>query len=108
MASEFPGYALRLDKPKFDFEKLHVHIAKNKHVNTKTKQVAWNNDGTRHDKKAFNNNFTGLEKAKQIARKSLNLSADIVLEKISNVNTGQLLLEGVQDLPKNSTIYLRG
>jgi hypothetical protein len=49
--SDEKGYYLRVDKPKNCVEKLHVHIAKEKHKNTKNKQVAWNNDGTRHDRK---------------------------------------------------------
>lgn len=106
LPSEVPGYSVRLDKPKFNFQKLHAHVAKNKHINTKTKQVSWNTDGTRHDKKTFNNNFNGLEKAKQIARKSLGIGDDIVLENISNPNTGKLLLESVQDLPNISNAFV--
>jgi hypothetical protein len=32
----------RVDTPKFDHEKRHIHLAHKKHINTKSKQVAWN------------------------------------------------------------------
>jgi hypothetical protein len=104
--SEEKGYWVRLDKPKFDFDKLHAHIAKSKHVNSKNKQVAWNDDGTRHDRKTFNKNFDGMERAKQIARKSLGLAADFQLESISDPNTGKLLLESVEYLPSSCNLYV--
>jgi hypothetical protein len=100
------GYWQRLDTPKFDFEKLHVHIAKQKHINAKNKQVAWNNDGTRHDKKSFNQNFNGMEKAKEIARKALGLPSDTLLENVNNKSNGELLLESVEYLPTKSSIFV--
>lgn len=100
------GYWQRLDTPKFDFEKLHVHIAKQKHINAKNKQVAWNDDGTRHDKKSFNQNFNGMEKAKEIARKALGLSSDTVLENVNNESNTELLLESVEYLPTKSSIFV--
>ncbi len=99
-------YWQRLDKPKFDFEQLHVHIARQKHINTKSKQVAWNVDGTKHDKKTFNQNFNGMEKAKQIARKALGLKSDAVLEFIEHQGVGQLLLESVEYLPAESSVFI--
>jgi hypothetical protein len=104
--SDVKDYWKRLDTPKFDFEQLHVHIARQKHINTKSKQVAWNQDTTRHDKKSFNNNFNGMETAKKIARDALCLPPDTVLEKINNNGTGNLLLESVEYLPDNSSIFI--
>jgi Family of unknown function (DUF6367) len=104
--SDVGGYKVRVDKPKFDFGKLHAHIAKEKHINTKAKQVSWNNDGTRHDKKTFNNNFNGMETAKGIARKALGLSDDFQLECISDQNKGSLMLESIGDLPSNCFLYV--
>jgi hypothetical protein len=100
------GYWQRLDTPKFGFEKLHVHIAKQKHINAKNKQVAWNDDGTRHDKKSFNQNFNGMEKAKEIARKALCLPSDTVLENVVNKSNGELLLESIECLPTKSSIFI--
>jgi len=99
-------YWQRLDKPKFDFEQLHVHIARQKHINTKSKQVTWNVDGTRHDKKTFNQNFNGMEKAKEIARNALGLNSDAILESIEHQGVGQLLLESVEYLPAESSVFV--
>ncbi|WP_162623217.1 DUF6367 family protein [Confluentibacter sediminis] len=104
--SEYKGYWQRVDNPNFDFEQKHVHIAKQKHINTKAKQVSWNEDGTRHDKKSFNDNFNGMEKAKTIARNVLNLSNDITLENLTDNSKGLLLLESVQTLPEQSNVYI--
>ena len=99
-------YWQRLDKPKFDFEQLHVHIAHQKHINTKSKQVTWNTDGTRHDKKTFNQNFNGMERAKEIARNALGLKSDAILEFIEHQGTGKLLLETVEYLPAKSCVFV--
>lgn len=104
--SGYKGYWHRLDIPKFDHEQLHVHIARQKHINTKSKQVAWNKDTSRHDKKSFNDNFNGLEKAKKIARNVLKLPKDTTLENLIDFEKGQLLLEDVQDLPQKSDAYI--
>ena len=58
----------------------HIAIAKGKHRNAKNKQVSWNDDGTRHDKKSFDDNFKGIEKAKKIARGILKLPDETVLQ----------------------------
>lgn len=100
------GYWQRLDTPKFDFEQLHVHIAKQKHINAKSKQVSWNVDGTRHDKKSFNQNFNGMETAKKIARNALGLSSDFQLENIQEPKEGELLLENIEYLPSKTSIYI--
>lgn len=99
-------YWIRLDKPKNNIEQLHAHIAHKKHINTKNKQVAWNEDGTRHDKKSFNNKFNGLETAKKIAAKALDLPPNTLLENLNNKKTGALLLESIQDLPENSNVFI--
>lgn len=104
--SEYKGYWHRVDNPNFDFEQKHIHIAKQKHINSKSKQVSWNVDGTRHDKKSFNDNFNGIEKAKNITRNVLNISNNITLENLTDNNKGQLLLENIQSLPKESNVYI--
>jgi hypothetical protein len=100
------GYVQRIDQPHFDWQLQHIHIAKDKHVNSKDKQVSWNDDGTRHDKKSFNDNFIGMEKAKQIARSALNLSDDIQLENFNTTDKVDLILENVDNLPTKSSIYI--
>jgi Family of unknown function (DUF6367) len=86
-------YLIRVDTPKNNTEQLHAHIARKKHSNTKSKQVAWNKDGTRHDKKSFNQNFNGMSKAKEIARNALGLSPDIIFEEIDNYDIDRLSIE---------------
>jgi hypothetical protein len=58
----------------------HIHIGKKKHIKTKNKQVSWNTSAKRHDKKTFDDNFTGIEKARKIARRVLGLPDDASLE----------------------------
>jgi hypothetical protein len=101
------GYMQRVDQPHFDWQFLHVDIASKKHINTKTKQVSWNNDGTRHDRQSFNDNFTGMEKAKRIARNALGLPDDLQLETI-NFPTSKmdLILERVEYIPTKASIFI--
>ncbi len=98
-------YWQRKDTPKFDHEQLHVHIARTKNINTKSKQVSWNQDGTRHDKKTFNKNFNGIETAKVIAKDVLGLPPDTILENIET-KVGGLLLESVSYLPEKSNVFI--
>ena len=53
----------------------HVHIAQRKHTSSKNQQVSWNVDGTRHDKKSFNDDVGKTKKVREIAKKVLGLSA---------------------------------
>jgi hypothetical protein len=104
---EAPGSNLfyRVDPPNPAINLLrHVHLAGKKHVNSKNKQVSWNDNGTRHDKKTFNTNFTGLEQAKAVARTALGLPADFHLEQF--VPDAVLLLEGANPQAAKA-LYLR-
>ena len=47
-----------------------------------------------------------METAKNIARKALGLPPDSVLENITNMRTGELLLESVEYLPANCSVYI--
>jgi hypothetical protein len=58
----------------------HVHIARSKHINSKSMQASWNEDGTKHDSKSFNSNVGSLNIVQSIAKKALNLPASIELE----------------------------
>ena len=82
--SEHRGYSLRIDPARSEMrQQRHVHIARDKHTTAKHKQVAWNADQTRHDRKSFNAAFQGMEVAKGIARKALGLPPDALLESVS-------------------------
>lgn len=74
----------------------HVHIAKTKHINNKSQQVAWNINGSRHDKKTFNVNLSGIETAKRIARDALGLDDNVILEQLSRAR--QVLLAESMDV----------
>lgn len=85
----------------------HIHLAHKKHIKVKDRQVSWNDNGTRHDKKSFDVNISGLNNAKQIARKALKLSSDIVLEDISkNENLDIIMESGNFEFPDNM-VYLK-
>jgi hypothetical protein len=74
-------WSARLDAadPK-NHTKCHVHIAKTKHRSSKSNQVSWNGDGSRHDKKTFDAKLAQSRKAQAIARKLLGLGESISLE----------------------------
>jgi len=74
----------------------HVHVSRPEHTNTKSKQVAWNANGSVHDKKSFNYNFDGIERAKNAARTALNLSDNIVLEEYKGIDKEKMILESYQ------------
>jgi len=82
--------------------KRHIHITNKKHVGSKSKQVAWNQDGRRHDKSSFNTSMKGKEKAKRLARDVLGLSQDIVLE---SYDLPRSLEESVDKCCRVSQVY---
>lgn len=88
----------RVDTPKFDHEKRHIHLAHKKHINTKSKQVAWNDDGKRHDKKTFDVNFKGMETAKKITRDVLKIPDDKILELYTVNDKMNLIVESIENI----------
>jgi len=91
--SHKPGWRYRLDPMNTNTKTLrHVHIAKTKHTSSPRMQAAWNDDGTRHDKRNFNPSVGNKKAAQQIARTALNLPIDAVMECFS-LNTNTLLGE---------------
>ncbi|MBL0744834.1 DUF6367 family protein [Chryseolinea lacunae] len=100
------GYKMRVDAPHTPDGKRHVHIAHNKHTHSKDKQVSWNDDKTRHDKKTFDSNFHGMERAKEIARRALGLNDDAILERY--LPTAELIVESEElAVHKNGSIFLK-
>jgi len=61
-----------------DGKQIHVHVARKKHLKSKNKQVSWNIDGTRHDKKSFDENIDGMNTAKKVASDALGISKDLL------------------------------
>lgn len=80
--SKNKNYWLRIDAPTDHTQQRHVHIAQKKHLSTKNKQVAWNIDGSRHDKKSFNT---------KIAKDALGLVDDLILKSLGESNFKELL-----------------
>lgn len=68
--------------------------------------MSWNDDGTRHDKKSFNDNFVGMEKAKSIARNALGLPDDFQLENVNVPEKMDLLLETVEYVPSKTSLFV--
>ncbi|MBI2272256.1 MAG: hypothetical protein HYU70_00540 [Bacteroidetes bacterium] len=68
VATGVGDYMARVDAAHGSHGQKHVHIARKKHTANKDKQVTWNEDGTRHDKMTFDENFNGMERAKSIVR----------------------------------------
>jgi len=75
------GWSSRVDpeNPQLGTQR-HVHVARTKDISNKNHQVSWNQDRTRHDKKTFNTNLSGLNTAKRIAMDALGLNDGAVLE----------------------------
>lgn len=96
-------YWLRKDR---ENDLCHIHIAHKKHINTKTKQVAWREDGKRKDKKTFDVNFKGMETAKRIARDVLSLDDDFVLESVTEARERSLILENVRSIANTRDVYV--
>lgn len=95
MPSGKSGWMQRVDaaNPAIPLQR-HVHVARSKHTSSKTQQAAWNEDGTRHDKKTFNDKVGSLDAARTVARAALNLGDDVILESLQK--KGLLLLEESQ------------
>jgi len=78
-------------------EQRHVHIAREKHTSAKNQQVAWNQDGSRHDRKSFNAGLGQQDAVRNIAAQALNISREL-LETLGSgtFGAGGLLLEGAE------------
>ncbi|MBT2949691.1 hypothetical protein PO25_17625, partial [Vibrio anguillarum] len=67
-------YIYRVDPPDPQRNgQAHVHIAKRKHKKTKDMQASWNIDGSRHDKKSFNETVGKRSAVKEIAAGQLGI-----------------------------------
>jgi uncharacterized protein DUF6367 len=69
------------------------------HEASKTKQVSWNADGSRHDAGSFDNNFRGRAGAEAIARAVLKISPDVKLEEIDPECVPDILIESAASDP---------
>jgi len=98
------GWMMRVDPedPNIPLQR-HVHIAKNKHINSKDMQASWNEDGTRHDKSSFNQKTADIKAVKQIARTALGLESGIVLEEVKNER--EILIESSNNITSSAPCH---
>src|SRR5260370_399401 len=75
------GWSYRIDPedPNLPLQR-HIHIAKDKHRNSKEMQVSWNVDGSRHDRKTFNVSIGSQKFVRELAKSALKLPPSLVLE----------------------------
>lgn len=105
LASGIMDYWQRVEKPTYNEAKLHLHIARKKHVHTVLRKISWHVNGFKNDKLAFNNNLNGVDSAKNIARAILKLPADKALETLPNENVASILA-GIDYLPNKCKIFV--
>jgi hypothetical protein len=93
-------YMMRVDaeNPAIPLQR-HVYIAQAKHVSSKNMQVAWNSDGSIHDKKSFNHQMATNAAVQNIAKSALKISPEIKLEESQYLN-GNLLIESINESNK--------
>ncbi|MHB1059062.1 MAG: DUF6367 family protein [Rhodanobacter sp.] len=81
--SNVKDLCFRVDPPNPEQkQQRHVHIAHKKHTTSSARkeQVAWNENGTRHDKKNFNAKLASKRAVRELAIKALGLPATASLE----------------------------
>jgi len=96
--SGYKDFMIRVDPMRPETkEQRHVHIAREKHTSAKNQQVAWNQDGSRHDRKSFNAGLGQQDAVRNIAAQALNISREL-LETLGSgtFGAGGLLLEGAE------------
>ncbi|MFC1527093.1 DUF6367 family protein [Candidatus Latescibacterota bacterium] len=107
MSAGIKDYMHRVEPGHPDPEVKHVHICHAKHRAARNRQVSWNEDGTRHDPMTFDVSFGGMETARQIARRVLELPDGFILEDLLDFSQMQLLEEtqGDEALPPVSCAF---
>ncbi len=98
-------YWKRVERPNADSGELLVHIARQKHVNTKSGYITWHVSGTKHEKQAFNDNMNGLTTAVNIAKAAVKLPAGKTLETVPNENAASLLAP-ISYLPSKVKVFV--
>lgn len=100
-------WMIRVDAAKPEIkQQRHVHIAREKHIKSKDKQVSWNEDKSKHDKKAFNSKIASIKIIQALAKQALNLPADIKLEEAEKVSELVLINEAVNELNIEPAVFI--
>jgi hypothetical protein len=104
--SDVRGISYRIDPARPEMKQnRHIHIAPTNKLNAKNQQVAWNDNGTRHDKKTFNRELGSRRAIKDLAHRTLGLPAEIVLEYISaNATGGRALLNEAHEVANDCEV----
>lgn len=105
MHSGVLDYWKKIEKPNTESRELQIHIARQKHVNTKSNRVTWHVNGAKNDKNAFNDNTNGITTALNIAKAVLKLPADKTLETVVNENAASFLLT-IEYMPSKAKIFV--
>ena len=102
-------YRLNPPRPEMRLAR-NIHIAHKRHIHSRDKQVSWDDMGARHDAKSFDANFTGIGKAREVARQVLRLPPDTRFEEVSGANGGVMceeILRGVDIKAIISHVHLK-
>lgn len=95
-AAGYKDFVVRIDHadPENNQQR-HVHISREKHISAKNKQVSWNQDSTRHDKKSFFEPLGKQKAVRNIAANLLDVSATALeaFNYTQDSNTTQMLFE---------------
>ena len=113
-SSGLTGWMVRVDPERPEMhQQRHVHVAQETSTTAKTQQAAWNQDGSRHDRYAFNDKVGGKSAVQDAARKALGLPKHSFLEEVEGTDEvlmeRQLLLEsaGSQATFPPDAVFLR-
>jgi hypothetical protein len=88
-------------------QKRHVHVAATKHIRTADKQAAWNDDGSRHDRKRFNAKLGSQASYRNLAKATLGLGDDVILEEFTPDHPEQSILLTEAEAAEVRVVFLR-
>jgi hypothetical protein len=90
------GWSYRVDAENTNtLTQRHIHIARTKHINSKNNQVAWNLDGSAHDKKNFNSSISKSSVTQKIARDVLTIPKNIELHE-EQLHNFSMIFESIE------------
>jgi hypothetical protein len=74
-----------------------VHISEPKHIHARRMQVAWNDDGSRHDAGSFNAEFQRMHAAQDLAREVFGVGPEITFKSVSPMQDLKLIVESLTE-----------
>jgi hypothetical protein len=104
VTSNEKGWSLKIDAENPSMEQQrHIHIARDKYLNTKDRQVAWIKERIGYYPSTLNQNMKTIEIAKRIAGDALKLDDNVVFEHVSKLSD---ILELMTLFESNPSIVL--